>query len=149
MARKPHRKLGRPKIPMVVEDMGIDGLGKLKPKVVDLEQVLHWIDIGATKAEIAGSFRVSIDTLETRLMDFTGLSFSELKTKLCGAAKIRLRQSQFKLAESNSSMSIWLGKNILGQKDNSSRNDDDLLSIVELIKNTPKEKLKEIIAQQD
>lgn len=34
-----------------------------------------------------------------------------------GAGKISLRRSQWRLAEKNASMAIWLGKQYLGQRD--------------------------------
>lgn len=109
-------KGGRPKIPMICEDLG-KLEGKLPPRPIMLDQVLYWMDIGGTQEEIAGSFRVSKDTLERRLIEMTGLSFAQLKEKACGAAKIKLRNNQMKLSETNATMAIWLGKQWIGQKD--------------------------------
>ena len=147
--KKTPKKNGRPKIPVFVEDLKIDGLGKLKSKTIDLEQVLHWIDVGATAEEIAGSYRLSVDTLNRRLIDFTGLGFAELKEKLSGKTKIKLRESQFKLAETNATMSIWLGKIVLGQSENQQKSVGDLNTLVDYIKNTPKEEIEAAFAQQD
>ncbi|HUU87124.1 MAG TPA: hypothetical protein VMX17_05150 [Candidatus Glassbacteria bacterium] len=140
---------GRKKIPVIVDDLKTDGFGKLKPKPVDLEQVMHWIDIGATAEEIAGSYRISSATLYNKLLEYTGFNFSELKTKASGKAKIKLRESQFKLAETNSTMSIWLGKNLLGQTDNSVKTVEDLHTLVDYIQKTPKEKIEKDFAQPD
>lgn len=109
--------MARPRIPLVVESIG-DLEGKLPPRPIILEQVLYWMDVGGTAEEIAGSFHVSVDTLHRRLKEQTGHSFAELKEKTCGAAKLKLRNNQFKMSEHNASMGIWLGKQWLGQKDN-------------------------------
>ena len=45
-------------------------------------------------------------------------SFSEIFAIKRGAGKISLRRSQFRLAEKNAAMAIWLGKQYLDQKDN-------------------------------
>lgn len=121
---KPHMKPGdvrrvrRPKIPMVTPDLETEGLaGKIKPRVIDFEQVLYWMDLGATEAEIAGAFRVGVNTLSRRLHEELGMGFAELKEKLCGAVKIKLRHNQINLSASNASMAIWLGKQWLDQRE--------------------------------
>ena len=112
----PKKKMGRPKIPMVTED-----IGKLEEKLpsrkIELKQVLYWMDLGASQEEIAGAHYVSVDTLHRRLKEMTGQSFAEIKEKSCGTAKIRLRNNQYKMSEKNASMGIWLGKQWLGQRD--------------------------------
>lgn len=107
---------GRPRIPEVTPDIG-DLEGKLPPKPIDYDAVLHWMDLGATQEEIAGSFRISVSTLYRRLFEKYGMNFDELKEKVCGPAKIALRRNQFHLSKTNASMAIWLGKVWLGQKD--------------------------------
>ena len=119
MPKKPSgKKTGRPRIPLITHDISEIGLdGKLPPKPIDFEAVLHWMDLGATAEEIAGSFRVTVDTLNARLVEHTGLRFLDLKEKVCGPAKIALRRNQFNLSKTNATMGIWLGKQWLGQKD--------------------------------
>lgn len=107
---------GRPKIPIITESIG-SLEDKLPPRPIILEQVLYWMDLGGTAEEIAGSFHVSTDTLNRRLIEITNLSFAQLKEKSCGSAKLKLRNNQFKLSEHNASMGIWLGKIWLGQSD--------------------------------
>lgn len=113
---KEKNKGGRPKIPMITEDLG-DLEKKLPPRPIELRQVMYWMDLGATAQEIAGAHHVSVDTLDRRLKEELGLPFAELKKKCCGASKIKLRNNQFKLSEKNASMGIWLGKQWLGQRD--------------------------------
>lgn len=115
--KAPNNKRGRPKIPLIVEDIG-DLEKKIPARTIIFEDVLYWMDLGATAEEIAGSRHVSVDTLDRRLREQTGLSFAELKEKCCGQAKMNLRENQYHLTKTNASMGIWLGKNWLGQKDN-------------------------------
>lgn len=89
----------------------------LQEKEIVLEQVLYWIGLQATAEEIASSFYVSTDTLDTKLKDHFGMNFSELKKRCDGAGKLSLRRNQFKQSEKNSTMAIWLGKQWLGQRD--------------------------------
>jgi hypothetical protein len=123
MTEKKKRKSGRPKIPMVTKDLR-ELENSLPPKVIILDQVLHWMNIQSTAEEIAGSYFVSVDTLDRRLKEFTGMGFAELKERCCGSAKIKLRHNQFKLSEKNATMGIWLGKVWLGQKDTDDKNNN-------------------------
>ena len=109
---------GRPKIPLITPDLGeVDKKGKIPPRPIILEDVYYWMDLQATAEEISGSFRVSVATLNRRLKEATGLSFGELKEKLCGGCKIKLRKNQLDLSRTSAAMAIWLGKIWLGQKD--------------------------------
>ena len=101
---------------MVCRDLG-ELADKLPQKVIILEQVLHWMDLGSTAEEIAGSYRVSIDTLNARLEEMTGFGFSKLKERVCGQVKVNVRRNQYRLSEKNATMAIWLGKVWLGQRD--------------------------------
>ena len=112
----PKKKMGRPKIPMVTEDLG-KLEEKLPSRVIELKQVLYWMDLGASQEDIAGAHYVSVDTLQRRLKEVTGLTFAQIKEKCCGMAKIKLRRNQYKMSENNASMGIWLGKQWLGQRD--------------------------------
>lgn len=89
----------------------------LKAREINMEQVLYWIELQATAEEIAGSFRISVDTLDRRLREHYGLSFAELKKRCDGAERLNLRRNQAKLAETNAAMAIWLGKIWLNQRD--------------------------------
>lgn len=104
--------MGRPRIPMIVPTTD-----DLPPKEINFDQVLYWLDLQCSADEIAGSFRVSVDTLYRRIKEKYGLTFAELKEKCSGACKISLRHNQLKLTSSSAAMAIWLGKIWLGQKD--------------------------------
>jgi hypothetical protein len=127
------RKRGRRKIPMVVpcDD-------RLPAKEINFDQIRYWIDIGATCEEIAGSFYVSVDTLNRRIKEKYGIGFEELKNRSSGAAKIKLRLNQLKMSERNAAMGIWLGKIWLSQKDPDKLPDVkiDINSFKELFDNT-------------
>lgn len=86
---------------------------------INFDQVLYWIGLQATAEEIAGSFRVSISTLDLRLKEHFGMNFTDLKKSLGNGAdgKLTLRRHQLRLAETNASVNIWLGKQWLDQKD--------------------------------
>lgn len=81
-------------------------------KDIDPKQVVALAKIGCTNVEIAEALDCSHDTLETR--------FSVQLKK--GRAHVRqsLRRRQLARAEAGSdTMLIWLGKQLLGQKDKS------------------------------
>jgi AraC-like DNA-binding protein len=112
MPRKPTgNPNGRPKIAVKVKE-------GLSEREIDLDQVIYWIGLQASCQEIAASFRVSSDTLVRRIKENFGMTFAELRERTDGQAKLSLRRFQFKLAEKNASMAIWLGKQWLGQRDN-------------------------------
>ena len=71
----------------------------------------------ATAEEIAGSFRVSVDTLDRRLREAFGMGFAELRKRCNGRHKLSLRRYQFQQAERSATMAIWLGKIWLGQRE--------------------------------
>ena len=50
-----------------------------------------------------------------------------------------LRRTQFKLAEKNPTMAIWLGKQYLGQRDNIEVEHKDLSKVEELLNKIDKE----------
>ncbi len=77
---------------------------------IDTKEVEKLASYGCTNIEIGDFFGCSPDLIEK--------SYSEFLTKGRADAKIRLRKLQWASAESgNVTMQIFLGKNILGQKD--------------------------------
>ena len=73
--------------------------------------------IQCTKKEIASVFRVDVDTVSAWCEREYGESFSTVYEKYSEDGKSSLRRTQFKLAERNPSMAIWLGKQYLNQRD--------------------------------
>ena len=89
-----------------------------RPKIeIDKRQFENLCGIQCTLLEIADFFQCSDDTIERWCKREYGESFAETFKKHSGKGKISLRRAQFKLAEKNASMAIWLGKQYLHQKD--------------------------------
>jgi hypothetical protein len=70
-----------------------------------------------TLAEIAYFFNCSEDTIERWCIRNYSEGFADTYKKNSAKGKISLRRIQFRLAETNVSMAIWLGKQILNQRD--------------------------------
>ena len=77
-----------------------------------------------TKHEICDFFNITDKTLETWCKRTYGSGFSDVFKQKRGKGKISLRRAQFKLAEKNANMAIWLGKQYLGQSDNPQQTED-------------------------
>lgn len=86
-------------------------------KEIDQKQFENLCGLQCTLSEIADFFDCSEDTIERWCKRTYSDSFAESFKKHSGKGKISLRRSQFRLAEKNASMAIWLGKQYLGQKD--------------------------------
>ncbi len=87
---------------------------------IDTKQVEQLASFGCTNKEIASFFGCSADLLEK--------SYSEFLTKGRDKGKIKLRQLQWRSAEKgNTSMQIWLGKQLLGQTDQPAFSDEELI----------------------
>ena len=83
-----------------------------RPKNYDIDtlQVEKLAGYGCTNTEIAGVYGCSADLIDK--------SYSEFLTKGRANLKMRLRKAQLDSALSgNSTMLIWLGKQMLGQVD--------------------------------
>lgn len=91
-------------------------MGRPKTKI-DIAQFEGLCRLQCTKAEVAGWFNCSEDTIERWCNEKYGESFAAVFSKKREAGKISLRRAQWKLAEKNATMAIFLGKNYLGQKD--------------------------------
>lgn len=107
-----------------------------RPRIeIDREQFEKLCVIQCTLDEIASWFKCSPDTIERWCKREFGMSFAEVYKRHSGYGKISLRRFQFKLAEHNVSMAIFLGKQYLGQRDHQdisvSRNDDDTIKEME------------------
>ena len=85
-------------------------MARPKKYKINNEEVEKLASFGCTNTEIAEFYGCDESLIRK--------SFSEYLTKGRSKGKIRLRQLQWKSAEKgNVSMQIFLGKNILGQKD--------------------------------
>lgn len=109
MDQKPKKKVNR----------GINHGFMGRPKIeLDWEQFNKLCEIQCTLNEIAGWFNCSEDTIENRVQEEFGCTFSELRSKRSSKGRIGLRRKQMQTAMSgNVTMQIFLGKQYLGQSD--------------------------------
>ena len=103
-----------------------------RPRIdIDMEQFKKLCAIQCTEEEIASWFKCSVDTIERWCKRELKMSFAEAFKTWSADGKISLRRNQFKMAEHNVSMAIFLGKQYLGQKDQQdvqiSRSGDDTI----------------------
>lgn len=73
--------------------------------------------IQCTQEEICSVLDVCDETLTRWCKETYGMYFSEVFKQKRLEGKTSLRRKQWKLAEKNATMAIWLGKQYLGQKD--------------------------------
>lgn len=95
----PKKKMGRPK------------------KIIDKEAFEKMCAIQCTLEEICDILGITDKTLNSWCKETYGTTFSEVFAKKRALGKMSLRRAQFRLAEKNAAMAIWLGKNYLDQTD--------------------------------
>lgn len=89
-----------------------------RPRIeIDREQFQKLCAIQCTLSEIASWFKCSEDTIERWCQRELKMGFADSFKTYSADGKISLRRTQFKMAEHNCSMAIWLGKQYLGQKE--------------------------------
>lgn len=81
-------------------------------KEIDYTTVEKLASIQCTQEEIANFLEISVRTLQR------DEEFCRIFKKGQDNGKMSLKRYQFKLAEKNTAMAIWLGKQYLGQRDN-------------------------------
>lgn len=86
-------------------------------KEIDKKQFENLCGLQCTKEEICGFFEITDKTLENWCRRTYKAGFSDVFRQKRGKGKISLRRNQFRLAETNATMAIWLGKQYLNQKD--------------------------------
>lgn len=85
---------------------------------IDREQFEKLCGMQCTQQEIADFFKINVDTVNAWCKrTYDGALFSEVYNKFASVGKISLRRTQWKQAENSTRMSIWLGKQYLGQSD--------------------------------
>lgn len=100
-----------------------------RPKIqIDYNTVEKLANIQCTQEEIASFLGISVRTLQR------DEEFCRIYKKGQENGKMSLRRMQFKLAEKNTAMAIFLGKQYLGQRDNVEvQNTDELNKVKELL----------------
>ncbi len=119
-------------------------------KEIDQVEFEKLCALQCTKAEIAGFFNVSEDTVERWCKRTYKESFAVVFANKRSDGKISLRRSQFRLAEKDSRMAIWLGKQYLEQKEpiDEKRLEIELLKLESQIKeNQPEEDLDDTMLE--
>jgi hypothetical protein len=86
-----------------------------KPVKIDLLELEKLAALNCTDNEVAGWFGVSTRTVELRRKQ---AKFAEAMSRGRARGRISIRRQQLKILESgNSAMAIWLGKQLLNQRD--------------------------------
>ena len=78
--------------------------------------------IQCTEEEICAILDISDETLNRWCKKTYNKTFVEVFKEKRTGGKASLRRSQWKLAETNATLAIWLGKQYLGQRDEQSLN---------------------------
>ena len=102
---------------------------------IDKKQFENLCGLQCTLLEICDFFDVEDDTLNSWCKKTYGTTFSEVFKQKRGKGQISLRRMQWKLAEKNPTMAIFLGKQYLGQKDKVEYTDDGIDAINKNITN--------------
>ncbi|SRR5579871_2224573 len=90
------------------------GAGR-KPVHIDLLELEKLCSLNCTDEEIAAFFGVTTRTIENRRKK---PKFADAMRRGKAKGRISVRRAQMKLLESgNGAMGVWLGKNLLGQRD--------------------------------
>ena len=109
-----------------------------RPKIqIDENDFKKLCGLQCTLSEIASFFNCSEDTVERWCRRELKMSFADAFKKHSAGGKISLRRWQFKMAEHNCAMAIFLGKNWLGQSDKIEQTItevEDLTSLAEMLK---------------
>lgn len=101
-----------------------------QPKPIDWEVVARLASIFCTQEEIAHVLKCSVDTLDNRAFNEAGEKLSDYIKRHQSTGKVSLRRYQWKAAEKgNTAMLIWLGKQLLGQRDLSKEEAQDLKEV--------------------
>lgn len=103
-------------------------------KEIDKKQFENLCGLQCTKEEICAWFEITDKTLDAWCKRTYRQSFSVVFAQKRGRGKISLRRSQFKLAEKNANMAIWLGKQYLDQKEREDASEDTLSKLDEVLK---------------
>lgn len=87
-------------------------------KEIDFDQFEKLCGLQCTEREIAAWFDMTIDTINARCKERYSLTFSDVYAQKSELGRIALRRAQMQSAQGgNVTMQIWLGKQLLKQKD--------------------------------
>jgi len=112
--------------------------GQIKQKQNKIDKILfeNLCAIQCSETEICAVLDVCDKTLNSWCKEEYGVNFYEIFKIKRQVGLQSLRRTQFKLAEKNPTMAIWLGKQYLGQTD---KIEETTIERVEIINDIPKE----------
>jgi hypothetical protein len=90
------------------------GAGR-KATPIDLVELEKVATMGCTDSDVAGFFNVSVRTIEQRRKN--NPEFAEAMNRGWAKCHMSVRRAQMKWMEKSPAMCIWLGKQLLGQRD--------------------------------
>jgi hypothetical protein len=87
-------------------------------KEIDFVQFEKLCGLQCTEPEICSFFGINTDTLCTRCKEQYGKTFKDVYAEKSQSGRIAIRRAQMQAAlAGDKTMLVWLGKNMLGQKD--------------------------------
>ena len=86
-------------------------------KKPDWKLIAELCKIQCTRQEIYATVNITDKTIDKHCKIDHGMSFSEFYEQNREGGRSSLRRSQWKMAQNTPSLSIWLGKQYLGQRD--------------------------------
>ena len=115
--RKPAASKGKASAFVTKKPSGPDG--GAPEIVIDMVALESLVEIQCTAEECANVMGVSVDTIDRRLKQAGYAGFADFYKKRGDKGKTSLRRAQWKAAteDYNPTMLVWLGKQILGQRD--------------------------------
>lgn len=96
---------------------------KIKKKVgrpkadINIEELQKLCTLNCTMPEIASFFKIPLRTLEDRFKNDEDVRSAINHGRNLGKLSIRRKQIQIMDSQNNPTMAIWLGKQLLGQRD--------------------------------
>ena len=124
---------------------------KQKQATINQSQFESLCAIQCTREEICAVLNVDDNTLIDWCKNTYGCDFRTIFAEKKQVGKMSLRRTQWRLAEKNPTMSIWLGKQYLGQRDsfpdevNYTEINKGIQNIANLINNPVKERKEDEI----
>ena len=109
--------------------------GQIKQKQATINQSTFesLCAIQCTREEISAVLDVSDSTLYRWCKETYGTDFDTIFRQKKENGKASLRRNQWKMAEKNPTMALWLGKQYLGQRDNIEVESKQLIKVEELL----------------
>lgn len=110
--------MGRPKKIVTTPPPPPNPVGRPR-KEINKEEFEKLCGLHCTEEDIAGWFDISPDTVDRWCQREYGENFADTYKRKCSPGKVSIRRKQMEVAQNgNPTMLIWLGKTILGQRDN-------------------------------